>query len=57
MDTRLRVNELTLELQRAEIAQTLMQPLAIVETFDERKDLPACLLPRVIRLMVNELIF
>jgi hypothetical protein len=37
--------------------QTLMQPLAIVEPLDKRKDLPARLVPGVIRLMMHEFIF
>ena len=56
MDTKLRVTDPSFELQRTEISQALMQPLAIVEAFDERKDLPARLVPRVIRLVMNEFI-
>ena len=37
--------------------QTLMQPLAIVEPLDKRKDLPARLISGVIRLMMNKFIF
>jgi hypothetical protein len=33
-----------------------MQALAIIEPFNERKDLPARVIPRVIRLMMNEFI-
>lgn len=33
-----------------------MQPLAIIEPFDKRKDLPARLIPRVIGLVVDELV-
>jgi hypothetical protein len=39
------------------MAQTLMQPLAILEPLDKRKDLQARLVPRVIRLMMHEFIF
>ena len=38
MDTELRVTHPSLELQRTEIPQTLMQPLAIIEPFEERKE-------------------
>ena len=34
-----------------------MQPLAIVEPFNKRKDLSARLVPRVIGLMMNQFIF
>jgi hypothetical protein len=47
MDTELRVTNQSLELQQAEIPQSLMQPVAIIEPFDERKDLPA-LIPLVV---------
>ena len=33
-----------------------MEPLAIIEPFDKRKDLPTGFLPRVIPLVVNEFI-
>ena len=33
-----------------------MQALAIIEPFNERKDLPARVVPRVMRLMMNEFI-
>ena len=56
MDTRLRVTDPLLERQRHEMAQTLMQPLAILEPLDKRKDLQARLVPRVIRLMMHEFI-
>ncbi len=56
MDTKLRVTDPSLECQRTEIPEALVQPLAIVEPFDERKDIAACLLSRVIRLMMDEFI-
>ena len=57
MDTRLRVTDPSFELQRREIAQALMQPLAVVEPFNERKDLPARVVPGAIPLMMHQLIF
>lgn len=57
MDTKLRITDSSFKLQRAEILKALVQPLAIVELFDERKDIAACLIPPVIRLMVNEFFF
>lgn len=42
MDTGLRLTEPTFELQRAQIAEALMELLAIIESFDKRKDLLAC---------------
>lgn len=56
MDTKLRVTDPSLERQRTEIAQALMESLAIVEPFDERKDFPARLVPRVIRLVMDQFI-
>jgi hypothetical protein len=54
VDTGLRVTVSLLELQRTQIRQTLMEPLAIVESLDKRKDLPTRLVPRVIRLVVDQ---
>ena len=57
MDTRLRVTDPSFELQRTEIPQTLMQPLAIIEPFNKRKDVSARLIPGVTGLMMHEFIF
>lgn len=57
MDTRLRVTDPSLELQRREIPQTLMHPLTIIESFDERKDLPARVVPGSIPLVMDQFIF
>ena len=57
MDTKLRVTDPLFELQRAEIPQTLMQPLAIIEPFDERKDVSAGLVPRVILVVMDQSFF
>ena len=56
MDTELRVTDLSLELLRTQVPQTLMEPLAIIEPFDERKDLPAGVVPGVIRLVMDQFI-
>lgn len=56
MDTRLRVTVLSLELQRRQIAQALMQPLTIIEPFNERKDLPARVVSGAIPLVMDQLI-
>jgi hypothetical protein len=56
VDTQLRPTDPPFELQRTEIPQVLIKPLAIVESFHERKDLPTRLLPRVIRLMMHQFI-
>ena len=56
MDTRLRVTDPSLELQRRQIAKTQMQPLAIVEPFNERKDLPARVVSGAIPLVMHQLI-
>ena len=42
------------ELQWAQTSQTSMQPLAIIEPFDEHKDLPARLFPGVIRVVMDQ---
>jgi hypothetical protein len=56
VDTRLRITDPSFELQRTAVPQILMEALAIIEAFDERKDLPACLVPRVIRLVMGQFI-
>jgi hypothetical protein len=54
VDTRLRVTDPSFELRRTEIPQTLMQPLAIIEPSNTRKDVSTCLGSRVIRLVMDE---
>lgn len=56
MDTDLRATYPSLELQRAGISQALMQPLAIIESVDEHKDLLARLVPHVIRVVMDQFI-
>ena len=56
MDTGLRVTDLLLELQRAQIVETLRPPLAGIESLHKRKNVPARLVPSVIRLVMDELI-
>lgn len=56
MDIRLRGTDPSFELQRRQIAQALMQPLAIVEPFDERKDLSVRVVSRAIPLVMYQLI-
>ncbi len=43
MDAELGVTHPSFELRVAEMPKPLMQPLAIIEPFDEHKDLAACL--------------
>ena len=56
MDTRLRVTDPTFERERSQITETLMQPLAVVEAFNKRKDLPTRFVPTVVRLVMRELV-
>jgi hypothetical protein len=45
VDTRLSPTDSTFEFQLAQIAEVLMEPLAIIEPFNKRKDLPARFVP------------
>ena len=56
MDTRLRLTDPSLERQRTDVPQALMEPLAVIVFLNERKDLPARLVPRVIGLVMDEFI-
>lgn len=56
MDTKLRVTDPSLERQRTEIAQTLMQPLAIVKAFDEREDVLTRFVAGLIAAVMNEFV-
>ena len=53
MDTVLRVTDLALELQRTEVVETLMPPLAIIEPFNKCKDLTARVVAGLIRLVMH----
>lgn len=57
MDTNLRVTDPSLELQRAEVVKTLMQPLAIIQSFNKRKYLSVRVVAGVTYLMMNQFIF
>ena len=57
MDTWLRCTHPSFECQRTEIAQTLMEPLAVVEAFNKRKDVATRFVPAVVRLVMRELVF
>ena len=54
MDARSRVTDPSLELQQAEIRQTLMQALAIIESLDRSKGLPACVVPGVVCVVMEQ---
>jgi hypothetical protein len=56
VDTGLRVTDPSLERQRTEIAEALVQPLAIIEHFDEFEHLRPGLLTRVVIPVMNQLI-
>ena len=56
MDTELRVPPLLLEDQWAEVWETLVQPPAIIESFEECKDIKACVVPAVVHPVMSHVI-